>query len=346
MTEMETAMIVFDSERVENDAGGLIDGSFDLVIVGASWDKRCRTVVDSPDLAAHSTALLRYASSGISGTSSTSYELLLAHLSPRTRNPVATLNVDSALMIDTWSEIRKAAVQAYVELGRPLNIAVDLSSVPRYVSMGLLGFGYKSGCAARMTFWYSAAKSYRALSDVTKAPGVSQFTLGSWLPQPIPVLSRPTSGSAPMRLLVSTGLEGSLTLGLVDDLEPARVRLVYSTGNNRDIVSKVREENAVLEDSYFVQETDRVDWSLFDVSGLSAEIVKTIDETCFDQHGRLLEHSLLICGPKTHALAFSIAACQSDVKNVFFGLAETRREVTGDPVGPYYRCDLRMPMVG
>lgn len=339
-------MIVFDDEVVQHDATGLMNGSFDFVVVGASWDKRCRTVIDSAELATDSTALIRYTSSGVSGTSSTSFALLESYLSARTKNTVAVLTVDSAQMVETWTAIRRAVVQAYTELGRPLNIAIDLSSVPRYVSMGLLGFGYKSGCAARMTFWYTAAKSYRALSDVTKPMSTSEFTLGTWLPQPIPVLSRPTSGSAPMRLLVSTGLEGSLTMGLVDDLEPARVRLVYSTGNNATLIARVHEENAALEDAYFVQEDDIVEWSLFDVGGLSAEIAKSVDEICFDQHARLLEHSLLICGPKTHALAFAVAACQSDVKNVFFGLAETRREVTGDPVGPFYRCDLRMPMVG
>lgn len=339
-------MIVFDDEVLYDDAAGLMNGSFDLVIVGASWDKRCRTVIESTDLDANSAILIRYSNAGLSGTSGTSFSLLDAYLGTQTKNAVEVLSVDSAQMVETWSAIRRAVVQAYADRGRPLNIAIDLSSVPRYVSMGLLGFGYKSGCAAKMTFWYTAAQNYRALSDMTQPMSSSEFTLGTWLPQPIPVLSRPTSGSAPMRLLVSTGLEGSLTLGLVDDLEPARLRLVYSTGNDSTLIARVHKENAKLEDGYFVQDDDIVKWSLFDVSGLSAEMINMVDENCLDQHGRLLEHSLLICGPKTHALAFAVAACQSDVKNVFFGLAETRREVTGDPVGPFYRCDLRMPMVG
>ncbi|MCA4722165.1 hypothetical protein [Mycolicibacterium fortuitum] len=339
-------MIVFDNEVVRQDPTGLMDGSFDLIIVGASWDRRCRTLIASTDLVTHSAVLIRYANTGVSGSSDASLEFLNSFVSPRTKNSVEILALDSAAMVDTWTEIRKAVVQTCGDLRRPMHIAVDLSSVPRYISMGLLGFGYKSGCAAQMTFWYSAAKDYRVLSDVAKSTGSSQFTVGSWLPQPIPVLSRPTSGSAPMHLLVSTGLEGSLTLGLVDDLEPARVQLVYSTGNDSSLTNRVHRENAVLEDAYLIEDGDRVDWPLFDACGLAAEIVKGMDEKHFDQHGRLLEHSLLMCGPKTHALAFAVAACQSDVKNVFFGLAENRREVTGDPVGPFYRCDLRMPLVG
>ncbi|MFI2842022.1 hypothetical protein [Mycolicibacterium sp. PDY-3] len=338
-------MIVFSNQTVQEQAAGLMNGSFDLVVVGASWDKRCRTVIDSDGLNADSVMIIRYASAGTSGTSSTSYKLLESYFSIRTQRSPVVLSIDSALMIETWTEIRTALVHTYAELGRPLHIAIDLSSVPRYISMGLLGFGYKSGCAARMTFWYTAAKNYRALSDVERAADSSAFTLGAWLPQPIPALSKPTSGSAPMRLLISTGLEGSLTLGLVDDLEPARVQLVYSSGNDPSLIARVREENSILESEYFIQDGDTLTWSLFDVEGLTGQIIKSLTTICVDQHDRRLENSLLICGSKTHALAFAIAACQTDVKNVFFGLAESRREVTGDPIGPFFRCDLRMPLV-
>lgn len=331
-------------ERRELSAEGVVSGVYDIVVVGASWDVRCRTAIQFTGLSGGTAIMLSYKNKGSTGRSTESQELLSGFFALRMSDYIL-LDVDSAEMVPTWASVRQAVVDVYARLGRPLRIAIDLSSVPRYVSLGLLGFCARTGCASWMTFWYTAANSYAVEHETETVIDTAKFTIGRWLPQPIPALSRPTAGGKPMHLIVSAGAEGSLTQRMVEDLEPGRLTVIYSNSDENDLLKWVKGENRSLEQAFVLRPEDAREWPLFDIGGLIAELLRDIKVNDFDDRGRKVEHSLLVCGSKPHALAFAVAACMADVKNVFFGLAEVRRETTAAEIGSYYACDFRMPFV-
>ncbi|WP_131705524.1 hypothetical protein [Mycolicibacterium obuense] len=133
---------------------------------------------------------------------------------------------------------------------------------------------------------------------------------------------------------------------MVEDLEPAMLSMLYAVNNQNEVSEKARSENRALEQSFLLSPDDSVDLPLFSTASVVSTLGGLLDRYQIDPQGREVEHSLLVSGAKPHALAFAIAACEYDVKNVFFGLPEARREVTGVGLGPFYRCDLRMPLVG
>ncbi len=338
-------MIEILHEGAEATPAHLLSGRHDVIIVGASWDTRCRSIMFCTDVSTDTAVLISYRNKGWTGRSRESMRLLANYFDNGVAENLVVVDMESTDMTSTWASLRQVIVDAYVRVGRPLRIAIDLSSVPRYVSLGLLGLCVRAGCAGRMTYWYTAANEYEVEDENGEITDNYQFTVGRWLPQPIPALSRPTSGGKPMHLVVSAGIEGALTKRMVEDLEPAKLTMIYSVNRGNDLLVKSHEENRQLESAFLLPGADSVDLPLFKISSVVSKLRALISDDVTDHQGRLIEHSLLVSGAKPHALAFAVAACLYDVKNVFFGLAEARREVTGRDFGPYYRCDLRMTLV-
>ncbi len=339
-------MISITSEEQADSPAQLIRGNFDLIIVGASWDLRCQSILACRELYTENAVILAYRNKGRTGRSADSLKLLREFFRRAVASRTHVVEMESADMIGSWTVLRECVVETYSALGRPLRIAIDLSSVPRYVSLGLLGFCTRSGTASQVTYWYTAAARYEVEHEGGAVIDNYQFTVGRWLPQPIPALSRPTSGGRPMHLIVSAGIEGPLIRRMVEDLEPAMLSMLYAVNNQNEVSEKARSENRALEQSFLLSPDDSVDLPLFSTASVVSTLGGLLDRYQIDPQGREVEHSLLVSGAKPHALAFAIAACEYDVKNVFFGLPEARREVTGVGLGPFYRCDLRMPLVG
>ena len=330
-------MIEIEREAISSSPEAILEGVFDLVIVGATWDSRCLVVTDMSGLVASSCVILHYKDTGVSGASERNLGRLRSWFHSL-GSYVDELRIDSSKLVDSWGAVQAQILSAYRKINRPMRIAIDLANIPRYLTLGLLGYISKIDIASEVTYWYSTG-DYREVSKSTLPQNVT-FTAGSSLPQPVPALSRPSFGGRPMHLIVSAGFAGSQTRALVQDIEPSRVSLLYTTGISPKLDARAAIENSGWAHDYLI---DSANVEVVPIGELS-EVVLAL-KRLINRSQRLdsiaPEVSLLLTGSKPHSLGFAIAACGLDVKNTYFGLPSSRNEVSVREPTRFYSFVLR-----
>lgn len=332
-------MIEITSERAHATSADLLSGEYDLIVAGAGWDARCLVITSVEGYYARNSLLIQYVNPGTSGASKAHRDALHKYFR-RMAGAFETIEVDSLQLVETWSKIRSQLVRVYQAKGDSLRVAIDLATLPRYVSMGLVAYLTKTGMGSEFTFWYSAGE-YQEPEVLGSATGHSvRFVGGSSRPQPIPALSRPSSGGRPMKLVVSAGFDGDQTRGLVQDIEPSSISVVFTSGIDKAYDKRARRENSQLIRDYLISKENQYSAGFLNLSDVVDTLLEIAtpdsSDTPFQQ-----EYSFLLCGTKPHALAFTVAACIADIKNVYLGIPTQRREVTVTEISSFYSFSLK-----
>ena len=137
-----------EGESVMTDhAPGLLDGHFDLLIVVPSWDSRCVVITKCSGLSADDCIFLLFPGRDPGGLRD-EYEAILAEFTRRCCGRIIEVKGPSLSLEETWRALWDAIRSKAESAGRPLTIAVDLSTFPRFYSLaaiaGCLQLGYVS----------------------------------------------------------------------------------------------------------------------------------------------------------------------------------------------------------
>ncbi len=213
---------------------------------------------------------------------------------------------------------RRAVLNVYEAVGRPLRVAVDLNSVPRYLALSLLGFGAKTGVVASFSAIYSAARAY-----INESSSLS-FTEGSWKPRAIPTLGEGAFPSARSVLVVSGGFEGDHTLRLVNALEPDRVIVALTTGIRVEHDRMAQRASVNLAEDYLLAEGGVVTLPAQDLASSVEKLEASLSR--FSEEGEDVALSFLLSGTKIAALAMGLYAVDHGVAQVYYAEPERRLE--------------------
>ena len=93
-------------------------------------------------------------------------------------------------------------MNAHQYVGRPLDVFIDLSTTPRYLTLGVLGVGLRSGMVRSLTYGYSEG-TYIASDNKQEL-----FTEGGWAAVAIPGLEGGWDPHKTRHYVVSVGFEG------------------------------------------------------------------------------------------------------------------------------------------
>ncbi|WP_141677827.1 hypothetical protein [Microbacterium oleivorans] len=314
---MSRRRIVSQSVAVDSIEVSIED--VDLLIGGATWDARCLVVNDISyrNRVTHA-MLLTFEDRGTSGRVDIHEGLLREGMSRVSDNPLLTLQIDTSALVGAWAMFRRAVLNVYEAVGRPLRVAVDLNSVPRYLALSLLGFGAKTGVVASFSAIYSAARAY-----INESSSLS-FTEGSWKPRAIPTLGEGAFPSARSVLVVSGGFEGDHTLRLVNALEPDRVIVALTTGIRVEHDRMAQRASVNLAEDYLLAEGGVVTLPAQDLASSVEKLEASLSR--FSEEGEDVALSFLLSGTKIAALAMGLYAVDHGVAQVYYAEPERRLE--------------------
>jgi len=312
-------------QTLASSARDLMCDPVDILIVAGTWDVRCLSMVEVQwERPVPRVLLVKYANSGKSGRARSYTELLLEHFSAESSARVSDISIDSSNLVAAWSDMKAAVLDAYVEVGRPIRIGLDITSVPRYVWLNLLGYAAETGVIAGFEFVYTAAHEYEYVD------GPRIFSDGVWKPRAIATLGRGAQPSAESLLVVSGGFEGANTLRLVNALEPDRVLVALSSSQSIEHDRDARRANAPLAQEYGLA-GEVIEFPLSDVSTSVANLDRALGAL---ERGpsRELAISFLLCGSKISALVIGLYAIRRDIAQIYFSDPQFRLETTASSI--------------
>ena len=317
-----------------NDSPELLaHGSFDFLLLASSWDKRCLCVTKSRDLRATHGALLLFDTRDDLGLRD-DHDPRLTHFLRETVDSPSVIHGDSTDTATVWSRLSEQVLTVARKYQRPLRIFIDLSTCPRYLSIGLAAEGLKSGIASEVTFFYAEGNYPEEESEEDQH---ELFTTGTWDSIEIPGLHGVWDPEKRRAYVVSIGFEGSKTLRLVSREGPDDVSVLFpDPGVKPEYVDRTARKNATLLKAFSVPDERIIRAAAGDaIAAWRALSVSTVDVP--DEQNVYY----VCCGTKPHSLALGLRAMVEDYPTVLYIVPDCHRVANTDPLGVFWRYDVR-----
>lgn len=316
---------------------GLVDGEYDLLVMTSSWDSRCLCLLDADLQAKHGIGIY-FQNRGKRGLRDVHDPLVREFLS-RHCGQITEVEKPSEALDELWQALWLAAWEAYVEVGRPLDVLLDLSTCPRYYAMGFLAQGIRQGIVATLTCFYAEGE-YPPPSP--EDPG-EEFTSGRWETRSAPMLAGTADPGNRRLYVVSVGFEGPKTFRAVSSDDPDRVVVLFpDPGVRADYPARTREKNDLLFKEFGIDDSRIVRAP----AGDAIAAWRALDEANATQPD---ENPFYLCsGTKPHALAMAIHGLLTERPTVLYAKPVGHKETEISALGVYWSFriqDLAMPEI-
>lgn len=317
--------------RESSDPKLLLASEYDVVVLSSSWDRRCVCIPSAGVTRAPSCILFLF-SEHVSVPLRVEHDRVLkdfckgfeaAHI---IEGDVTNMRTLFAQFTEVLARIRAAA-------GRPLNILVDLSTCPRYLSLGVLSIGLKVGLASRVAFFYAEGSYPEEKSDADRH---ELFTQGGWEAMEIPGFEGAWDPEKPRMYLVSVGFEGSKTLRLIAKSEPDRVEVLFpDPGVKHEYVERTWKNNKPLFDTFRIEQSAAIRAH----AGDAIAAWKALSERDCEEPAHENAY-YLCCGTKSHSLALGLRALTLQSPAVLYISPDRHRVVDTAPLGAYWLFEI------
>jgi hypothetical protein len=307
-------------------------GDFDLGVFVSSWDARCLEVTQIDGLRVTTSILMLFDEVDLHGRRSVADRRLSTFLEERSER-VTEVRGSVANLEGTFAELWRSCLSAAVNLERPLNVLLDITTAPRYYSLGVVSFLLRSGIASTVTAIYSEGSYPEQGAEFVEI----EFTRGEWHAVTVPGLEGIYEPERRKFYLVSAGFEGSKTLRVVSRADPDRVCvLAPDPGTKEGYAERMYEDNRLLLSDY-ARATDN---SLIRASaGDVVEALRNLQEAAVERPQQ--ENTYYLCtGTKAHSLALGIRALLLEFPAVIYHLPDAHRSPLIAPTGRYWRYDV------
>lgn len=282
------------SEQLE--AGG------DLLVLTSSWERRCVEVARVKHGRYAVAAVVTFAEEGTSGRRA-EHDAELARLAAEHAGSVADLGRHSVSDVDSWrNALAELVVRARIALGRPLDMVVDASCLPKYYMLTLMGYCMTSGLVRSLRLLYAEGRYAHSDGNTSLSPDHA-FTEGSWRSLPVPYLEGQLSPDKKVEVVASIGFETFQARKLIRVYEAERHRLVTPyPGFSTEYGDQSEKEAKALAANLDLNEREILRCPAGDAAA-AADIVVDVLDSC----GRFKEVGLCL-GTKPHAIGFGVAA--------------------------------------
>lgn len=309
-------------------------GKYHLAVAASSWDNRSVVLAKSKEFFAESGVLLNFKKKDKDGLSQRNEEKLSKFFGASCRS-VVRHEVEASHLGHNWRILRSALATSYQRNAGPISLFVDLSTIPRYLSLGLFGFGVQQGLIDCLVFGYSEG-------DYASFDGPSHrrqefFTEGGWTSAAIPGLSGEWEPYRHRHYVVGLGFEGTKTRQLVSRSEPDKVSVLFPDPPVKEGYELLTQENnKELLREFGVPEERIVRSHAADVSA-TVEKLKAAELEDFESENV----TYVCCGTKPHSLAFAIRASLLQEPAVVYTTPESHRVSDIRPNGIYWKYAIK-----
>jgi hypothetical protein len=313
---------------------GLLAGHFDLLLVAPSWDSRCVGIKGCAKLAADDCILLLFSGRDGAGHRERNEKVLTEYVHASCKR-VVSINGPSLSLEDTWDSLWDAIRRKATAAARPMRIAMDLSTFPRFYSLGVIAGCLRLGYASSISVFYSEG-AYTPAPGTTDLPEYP-FSVGEWRTVPVPFLEGTRAPSRNKYILVSVGFEGAKTLRVLSREDPDRISVLFpDPGTRREYPVIAEEQNKFIIELYNVPPEQIVRahaadaiaaWKSLSLAALERP---TSEDSCY-----------LSCGSKPHALGMALRALCTQFPCVLYNVPEKYNDITVMPTGQYWVYDIQ-----
>ncbi|MET3926367.1 hypothetical protein [Devosia sp. 2618] len=273
---------------------------YDLGVAAISWESR--TVTALPFMAGRSeeTVMLRFASTD------KSVDDLKDVMQSDADKILGSYSLHSLERSTVWNEnvadLDRLVSEAVRRAGRPISVLLDMSCLPKRYSLLLLGRGFRQEHVARMDILYAEAERYE-MTRLKHSGAVNIVSEGASTTVQVPYFEGDNYTPDKRDLFISLGGELTNAVPIVERFEASDLRL-YSVEDTQARVpsaqfegeAPIRQRLSEMPNAY------NMTFALGDVLGLAEDVLRT----------KQLPTTCLAIGPKTHALAFGLAALADD----------------------------------
>ncbi|MEJ5088391.1 hypothetical protein [Brucella pseudogrignonensis] len=290
------------SEQILKDQTPLRD-RYDLVLVAVSWESRCHGCAYLLTGRADQTLVIHFASSD-------------AEMEKRKKQHRETIEASLSdakfLDLDRSSQFTENAKALETEItkaartkGRALRVLMDMTCIPKRYLLFLMGLGFRREMFSSIDIIYSEAEKYEIEIAPTGLSGQQSALIseGEWTSAQIPYLEADNYVPTKRDLYISVGAELTQASPIVDRFEPNKLVLFHiKEGQHRLPSSVINREKPALDQLSAVSGVRQEYFGLHEIAGVATSVLKsrTGSTTCF------------AIGPKTHAVAFCLAALADD----------------------------------
>jgi hypothetical protein len=323
-----------ESFRVD-DAARWVEGNYDLGLFASSWDRRSICIRAAEGLFCNSALALFFGHRDACGLRDLHDPLLRDYLAAHSGEvrEIAGQSIDTEAL---WERLRVEVLSVVAGHHRPLRIFIDLTSMPRFYSLGFIGLCISSGFTDHMTIVYS--EGVYPEREAAKSVGEAfQFTSGRWKTVTVPFLAYSVEPALKKYFFISVGFEGSKVLRVVMRDDPDRVSIIFpEPGFRTDYVALAREANCDLVERMLVPDSQIVKacagdaieaWSAISAAGLERYDAENVFYLC--------------CGTKPHSLALALRVLARRQGVVYYNVPEQYNLVDVRPSGVYWRYEIR-----
>jgi hypothetical protein len=318
--------------KMSNHVDDAYSGRYHLLVAASSWDLRSTVICRSTDLDADHAILFNFKKKDAAGLSLDSEVRLTASLKAMSTT-MHVEEVDSTAFESNWDRLRRQLLKCYQDNMGPIDVFVDLSTIPLYLSLGILGYGLKNGILKSIVFGYSEG----CYADATPSIVAQElFTEGGWRAMPIPGLLGEWEPYRESHYVVSVGFEGLKTRQFVSRSEPDKVSILFpDPAVQVGYETVAMQSNARLVTEFSIPDSRVIRAHATD---LNATLQRLSDAAIENFETDNLTY--ICCGTKPHSLAMAIRAAVLQEPAVLYMVPESHRVSEVKPNGNYWRYEI------
>jgi len=323
---------------VGNDFDDLHQGNYDFALLSSSWDRRSACVAGAKHLTFNSAAVLFPEHRDAEGLRDT-HDLELSNFVSKNAKIALRISANTGDLRDAWSQIQNALFAALDVSKRrhPAKIFLDLSSCPRYLSLGLVRLCINSGLVSELDIAYAEGAYPRAPTSYMDMDEIS-FREGEQQAIAVPGYLGDFEPWRKKFYLVSIGFDGWKTLRLVIAKEPDRLMLLEPIpAVDPSYEGRTKAANQALVDRFGLVEKERIRARAGDaIAAWSAISTKSLENP--DQHNIFY----LCSGNKPHSLALALRAISRNAATLLYNRPTRHAPVNVKPNGVFWKYSIKL----
>jgi hypothetical protein len=312
--------------RRSDQLTGLLETSYDYLLLGSSWDERCLALTAAP-LKIGVAQLFLPSNVGVTGLRA-QHDSMISTFIKDAAGRVDLIQESSEKLEKVYGRIAEEIRGLRKELDRPLRVLIDLSAIARFYSLGALAIALNDNVAQFVDVFYAEA----LYGDVVGTPTAvtPQHHGAYWEAVAVPGLEGDWFPSNPRHFLVSVGFDAAPVPRLAERWDPDFVSVLYPRpGLTPEYESRTVAANGLWVDQLGVDTA--VDASAVDAVAVWAKLASApgLDSTKDNLYA-------LLCGSKPQALGLALFSLSKERPAVMYVRPTVHEEKRISPNGFYW----------
>jgi hypothetical protein len=314
--------------------------SGDLLLLVSSWEKRCTEITRASHGNYAVASVVKFAETGQTGRRASHDSILGLFAEEHSDQPGDFPSMSTADFFGWRNCFFESIYKLSFRLGRPIDIVVDTTCLPKYYALLLLGMTVHIGLVRSVKLFYAVGKYASSHSNKMLSEDHS-FTSGTWSSLPVPYLEGELNPDRKTRIVASIGFETFQARKFISSYEAERhILIMPSPGFEPEYEERAAAEAQALATHLDIPVDEILRSHSGSAVGACALALKLIDET--DRYNDVV----LCLGPKPHALGLGVAGLLRSqvtiVCRVPSEYVETETPATGES-WTYEVIDLSLP---